>query len=241
MSESRLHGCEAATWRPRQGWAGVLGSAEHPGFRAYMREDRWMDIINQLWPVGGLRICVNEYELKLPSAEQLYALIRDRSLEVAMEHSLNERHQQFALLQGELRAIADWLPQRWRLSLAIVFRGEPVGFQTLLRFSSDAVVTTDSWISQNHRGMGHGKAARRAVLLFARDYLGATRAIGSSWSSNAASNALNRSLGYVEESPSQGSAELRWHLNLLTWKCNPPPSFVVHGWSNEVQFLLGVS
>jgi RimJ/RimL family protein N-acetyltransferase len=198
-------------------------------------------MIEELWPISRLRICADEYELKLPNAEQLYVLIRDRSFEVSAEHSLNERHQQFALLQGELRAVADWLPQRWRLSLAILFRGQPVGFQALIRSSPGGVVTTDSWIVQHQRGMGHGKAARRAALIFARDYLGATSAIGSSWSSNVASNALNRSLGYVEKSHVQGDTELHWHLDLLSWKHDSPSSFAVHGWSDEVRFLLGAS
>lgn len=206
-----------------------------------MCQNRRVDRIETLWPISSLRICADEYELKLPNAEQLYVLIRDRSFETSAKHSLDERHQQFALLQGELRAVADWLPHRWRLSLAILFRGEPVGLQALIRSSPDGVVTTDSWIAQHQRRLGHGKAARRAILIFARDYLGATSAIGSSWASNAASNALNRSLGYIEKSQVQDDTELHWHLDLLTWKCDPPSSFAVHGWSDEVRFLLGVS
>lgn len=198
-------------------------------------------MVEELWPVASLRICADEYELKLPNAEQLHALIRDRASEVSKEYSLNERHQQFALLQGELRSVADWLPQRWRLSLAVLFRGEPVGLQALIRSSPDGVVTTDSWIARQRRGAGHGKAARRIVLTFARDYLGATAATGTSWSSNEASNALNRGLGYAEKPHPRESTELQWHLDLLTWAHAGPPALAVHGWSDEVRFLLGVS
>lgn len=196
-------------------------------------------MLEELWPITRLRICADDYELKLPNAEQLYALIQSRACEVSAGSTLNARHQQFALLQGELRAVADWLPQRWRLSLAIFFQDEPIGFQALIRPSPRSVVTTDSWIVQHRRRMGHGKAARRAILIFARDYLGATSAVGRSWSSNIASNALNRSLGYAEKSQVQEGAELNWHLDLLTWRCHSPSSFAVHGWSEEVQFLLG--
>jgi RimJ/RimL family protein N-acetyltransferase len=191
-----------------------------------------------LWPLATLRLRVGEYELRLPTGTDLSDLIPVRAAEIARNRSLGARKQEFALLQGEIRAVADWLPDRWRLSLAVVFRGDPVGLQALIRGSHGVPVTTDSWIAETHRGRGHGTSARRAVLVFARDFLHAETAIGRSSISNQPSAALNRKLGYSEDYDHE-SDELCWFLDLRTWD-DRSAALEVLGWNNEVRFLLGV-
>jgi RimJ/RimL family protein N-acetyltransferase len=199
---------------------------------------------SELWPLTDLVIDYGQHSLSLPTPDQMRTLIRVRAREVSEIDGLNPRLQEFALLQGELRATAEWLPDNWRLSLCVSHRGVPVGFQALMRTRHESSVSTDSWVSPLVRNTGHGTAARIAVLLFAQRFLGIGEATGRSWEENLPSNALNRKLGYSEIGRSTTAddprEEILWSLDLLRWDPPGAETFHISGLSEEAKFLLGV-
>jgi RimJ/RimL family protein N-acetyltransferase len=70
-------------------------------------------------------------------------------------------------------------------------------------FAKLRTVETGSWLARRWRGLGHGKAMRRAVLALAFDELGAEAAETAAWHDNAASLGVSRSLGYVHNGVSR--------------------------------------
>ena len=59
-------------------------------------------------------------------------------------------------------------------------------------------MATGSWLTRSAQGRGLGKEMRAAVLHLAFAGLGAERAVSAAFEDNAASLAVSRSLGYVE-------------------------------------------
>lgn len=78
--------------------------------------------------------------------------------------------------------------------------GAPIGSQTIhaTGFVASRTVGTGSWLGRAFQGCGYGKEMRAAVLGFAFDGLGARAAETEAFLDNAPSNAVSRSLGYVE-------------------------------------------
>ena len=89
-------------------------------------------------------------------------------------------------------------PQSWALQFLVRFRGRVVGMQSLGagEFAVTRQVETGSWLGQRHQGQGIGTEMRAAVLLFAFDHLGATRARSAAYVDNPASLRVSEKLGY---------------------------------------------
>jgi RimJ/RimL family protein N-acetyltransferase len=97
-------------------------------------------------------------------------------------------------------------------------------------FARSRSVSTGSWILADHRGAGLGREARRAVLSFAFDTLGAQEARSSVHPDNRASLAVSRSLGYHDDGTETIHGErgrLRLLLDRADWTAQPNVS--VHG------------
>ena len=89
-------------------------------------------------------------------------------------------------------------PQSWALQFLVRFRGRVVGMQSLGagEFAVTRQVETGSWLGLRHQGQGIGTEMRAAVLLFAFDHLGATRARSAAFFDNLASLRVSEKLGY---------------------------------------------
>lgn len=103
-------------------------------------------------------------------------------------------------LQHWWRTRADLSADEWRLDLAVVAGGEPVGVQ-VLRASHFPVlrsVSTGSWLAHTHQGQGLGTEMRQAVLHLAFEGLGALEAHSAAFEENLRSVAVSERCGYEE-------------------------------------------
>lgn len=103
-------------------------------------------------------------------------------------------------MQGIWRGRGKVEPHFWRLYLAVLVDGEPVGMQDVIgdRFATLGTVTTFSWLSADRRGTGLGAEMRAAALHLAFDGFGAREATSDAFVDNLGSNAVSRALGYRE-------------------------------------------
>ncbi len=90
-------------------------------------------------------------------------------------------------------------PEEFRLPMAVLVDGEPVGatdlaatgFPTLRQFE------TGSWLALDYQGRGIGTALRRATLALGFDGLDAVLATTGAWEDNVASLGVTHKLGYT--------------------------------------------
>ena len=161
------------------------------------------------WPLFDLRIRTPRLEIRLPTDEELVALVA-----VADEGIHDPSTMPFAIawtdrpspqrqresLQWYWGRRAGWRPEDWSLTGGVFVDGRPVGVQDLSakEFGRLGSVSTGSWLSRVWQGQGLGKEMRAAVLHLAFAGLGAHEALSGAFFDNAASMATSRSLGYVE-------------------------------------------
>ena len=150
------------------------------------------------WPLTGLRLRAQELELRPVTEADLPALAALLPDDVELDPSLPLQDRTLALHQGYWRALGAWRPEAWRAGFAVLLRGELVGFQELEGndFPLLRTVDTSSWLATSARGLGVGKAMRRAVLALAFGPLAAEAAITSAWEDNVASLGVSRAIGY---------------------------------------------
>jgi RimJ/RimL family protein N-acetyltransferase len=96
---------------------------------------------------------------------------------------------------GERSAVG---PRRWSVHLLVRLDGRVIGVQDVeaTEFAVTREVDTGSWIGLRHQGRGIGTEMRAAVLTWAFDHLGATRARSAAFVDNAASRRVSEKLGY---------------------------------------------
>jgi RimJ/RimL family protein N-acetyltransferase len=101
-------------------------------------------------------------------------------------------------LQAVWRSRGRVEPDFWRLSLAVLVRGRPVGMQDVIGLAFDAFhsVTTFSWLAADLRGRGVGREMREAALHLSFDGFGAAEATSEAFVDNTGSNHVSESLGY---------------------------------------------
>jgi RimJ/RimL family protein N-acetyltransferase len=89
----------------------------------------------------------------------------------------------------------------WHLHFLVRLDGQVIGEQALIGqdFAVTREVSSGSWLGLRHQGHGYGTEMRAAILAFAFDHLGAVQARTSAYVDNAASLAVSRSLGYVDD------------------------------------------
>jgi RimJ/RimL family protein N-acetyltransferase len=160
------------------------------------------------WPLFDLRLRTPRLELRLPTDEDLLALLR-----VAREGITEEGATVFAVPWHELPSPAferqfllhwwasrsRWSPTSWSLGLAVAAGGQPIGVQdvTARDFGVRRTVTTASWLGREHQGRGYGTEMRAAVLALAFDGLGAEVAESGYFTGNSSSARVSQKLGYV--------------------------------------------
>jgi RimJ/RimL family protein N-acetyltransferase len=205
-----------------------------------------IDPLAAAWPLFGLRIRSQDLVLRLPTDDELAALI---DLARAGIHPADEMPFGIAwslrpspvfereFLQHHWLSRAEWTPEDWRLNLLVEHDGRPVGSQSIWgkAFSVHRTIETGSWLGQAYQGRGLGKEMRAAGLAFAFDGLGAKVARSSAFLDNAASNGVSRSLGYEDngfgalapQGVSRTTQEFR--MTVDGWRSRPRPPVTVDG------------
>jgi RimJ/RimL family protein N-acetyltransferase len=161
------------------------------------------------WPLYGLRLRTPRLELRLPDLDDLGALA-----DIAAAGVHDPAVQPFAVpwtdtdpatrarnvLQWHWHLLSRWSPQDWSLQLVTVADGAVIGTQGIdaSGFTSLREVGTGSWLGLAHQGRGYGTEMRAAILHLAFAGLDAEYATSEAFADNAASYAVSRKLGYVE-------------------------------------------
>ncbi|MEU5727556.1 GNAT family N-acetyltransferase [Streptomyces antimycoticus] len=159
------------------------------------------------WPLYGLRLRTPRLELRLPDIpllDELAAVAADGVHDPAeMPFSIpwtdappEERGR--SSFQHLLGTIAEWRPEKWALSLAVLYEGAAIGRQDL--FATEFAVTreaeTGSWLGATHQGKGLGTEMRAAVAHLAFEGLGALSLTSGAMVENGRSLGVSRRLGY---------------------------------------------
>ncbi len=178
------------------------------------------------WPFFDLRLACGEVVLRGATDADLDPLL------AALPDDLEQdpRHRPFLGAAADRRRVltseiwthrGTWTPGSWCLDLAVEVDGRVVGVQALEGEEFPLLRTVDSysWLARDVRGRGLATAMRTAVLALAFDHLGAVAAVSSARPDNAASLAVSRRLGYVDNGRSRtnsptGVTELH-HVRLL--------------------------
>ena len=161
------------------------------------------------WPLFGLRIETPRLSLSYPTDDDLEVLnavaghgIHDPAVmpfEIPWtDEPPDIRPRQSLQFWWGLRA--NWRPGKWTLTMVVREDQTVVGVQDLVgaEFNVTREVATGSWLGKRYQGRGIGKEMRAAILHLAFAGLDAQRAISGAFEDNAASIAVSRSLGYVE-------------------------------------------
>jgi len=162
----------------------------------------------ELWPPAGLRVQWDDLELRYLDDD---LLLRLAALAGEGVHSDDLMPFTVSWTRGTPTEVArsvlryQWSartrvePDDWRLELAVLVGGEPVGVQGV--FAKDYPVTrsaeTGSWLGRRFHGAGIGTRMRLAMLHLLFDGLGAQEATTAAFADNLASQAVTRKLGYV--------------------------------------------
>ncbi len=198
------------------------------------------------WPLFGLWIKTPRLTLSYPTDADLGALntlanqgIHDPSVmpfdtpwtdeppEIRPQHSL----------QFYWGARANWKPTNWHLTMMVKEGDAVVGAQGMIAtdFAIRRQVGTGSWLGKAYQGRGIGKEMRAAILHLAFAGLGAERATSGAFENNAASLAVSRALGYVQNGDDIGAPRgmpMR-HIRLLltreAWEKNRRHDIQIHG------------
>lgn len=187
------------------------------------------------WPVFGLRVRTARLEMRLPTDDELLALIDvaragihppdEMPFGVAWTDKPSPRFER-EFLQHHWIMRASWTPDAWNCNLGIFLDGTPIGSQTIRadRFAVFRTVDTGSWLGRPYQGHGYGKEMRAGILAFAFDGLGARYADSGAFVENARSNGVSRSIGYVENgrdalAPRGEPRTLqRWRMTEAVWR-----------------------
>jgi RimJ/RimL family protein N-acetyltransferase len=188
------------------------------------------------WPLFGLRLRTPRLTLT-PLAESDLP----EALEIVLGGIHPEEQMPFmrpwtAVPRAELvgNTLRHWWTQRgsatpedWSVPFAVRIDGVLAGLQDLVgrAFAVRRLVSTGSWLGQAHQGRGIGTEMRCAVLQFAFDSLGATRADSGAFLDNPASLRVSEKVGYQldgtavhERRPGERAVEQRLTLTPETFR-----------------------
>jgi RimJ/RimL family protein N-acetyltransferase len=159
------------------------------------------------WALFDLRLRTPRLELRLPTDDDLLALMR-----VAREGIMEEGQIRFKVPWHELPSPAferqflthswkmrgSWTPSSWSLGLAVVADRQPIGLQAVFAqaFAVRRTVGSGSWLGRAYQGKGYGTEMRAAILALAFDGLGAEVADSGYLVGNVASARVSAKLGY---------------------------------------------
>ncbi len=208
------------------------------------------------WPLYGLRITTPRLELRLPDLpllDDLSAVGADGVHEPGempflipwTDGTAVERGR--ATFQHLLGTVADWRPEKWTLSLAVLREGEPVGRQdlTAVDYAVTREIETGSWLGLAHQGRGIGTEMRAAVAHLAFEGLGARFMTSAAMPDNPRSLGVSRRLGYRPDgllvASVRGRARTfrRLRLDREAWQAHRAVPVEIHGLEPCLPLFLG--
>ena len=159
------------------------------------------------WPLRDLVLRTPRLELRPDDDAGLHELVEEAYLGVHPPDEMpflmpwtdaDPRYMGRGILQHFWSERAALGPAAWSVHFLARLDGRVIGVQSLhgRDFGVTRQVGSGSWIGLRHQRRGLGTEMRAAVLLFAFDHLGATRARSSAFADNAASHRVSRKLGY---------------------------------------------
>jgi len=159
------------------------------------------------WPLLGIQIRCSEITLRPLREGDLHNLAAIQPDDYEHDPRAEafpgldaSQHRTRLVYQDYWRSMGTWSPSSWSLGFVVEYEGSTVGIQSLEAEDFLALRTVDSgsWLVRSVRGRGIGVAMRMAVLSMAFDHLGAQAAITSARRDNAASLAVSKRLGYLD-------------------------------------------
>ena len=203
-------------------------------------------VAHPLWPLFDLRLRTGNLELRLPTDDDLFALVG-----VAKRGIHPPDEMPFAVpwsivpspafergfLQFHWSQRVNVSAGRWLLDFAVFVDGQPAGFQDLSAtdFPVLRTVATGSWLGWEFQGKGVGKLMRQAVLSLAFDHLGAEVAMTGALLDNPASQRVSEAIGYerngYDRVAPQGKPRdhIRYRMTVEGWRSRPRPKVEVEG------------
>jgi RimJ/RimL family protein N-acetyltransferase len=159
------------------------------------------------WPLFDLRIRTPRLELRVPTDDDLLGLLDVASAGVHDPDfmpfgipwtDLPSPEFERSFLRYFWRRRASWTPTEWRLPLAVIRDGRPIGMQEVWAtdFATRRTVQTGSWLGRRYQREGAGTEMRAAVLFLAFEGLGALAAESGALEGNDASSRASEKLGY---------------------------------------------
>lgn len=128
-------------------------------------------------------------------------------------------------------------PVRWTVNFLVRLDGRVIGVQSVVAvdFAVTREIDTGSWIGLRHQRRGLGTEMRAAVLVWAFDHLGATRARSAAFLDNTASLRVSAKLGYRGDGGMTGTrrGERAEKVRLLV----TPDTFARPAWTPRVEGL----
>jgi RimJ/RimL family protein N-acetyltransferase len=203
-------------------------------------------VAHPLWPLFDLRLRTGNLELRLPTDDDLVALLavaregihppEEMPFGVAWTDMPSpEFERSFARFHWSSRA--NWKPAEWTLPFGVFFNGLPAGVQDInaREFAVLRTVSTASWLGSGFQRRGIGRAMRQAVLALAFDHLGAEVAMSDAFVDNVASRKVSEAIGYEPNgynrlAPRGKPRETQlYRLTLEGWRSRPRPKVEVEG------------
>jgi RimJ/RimL family protein N-acetyltransferase len=209
------------------------------------------------WPLFGLRLRTEHLVLRLPTDEDLAALLQvakagihppeEMPFGVAWTDMAGEAFDR-NFMQFNWRIRATFTVDAWDLNMLVERDGRPIGAQSIAaeEFAIHRTVHTGSWLGREHQGLGYGKEMRAAVLGFAFDGLDARVAETSAFLDNGPSNGVTRALGYEENGfgslAPRGVARVtqKFRMTADGWRSRPRPALVIDG-LDGIRDMFGAS
>ena len=144
-------------------------------------------------------------------------------------------------------ARSHWYVDDWGFTGAVFVEGRPVGVQGMFakKFRIVRSVESGSWLGKEYQGRGLGREMREAMLHLAFAGLGAEEAISGAFEDNAASLAVSRSVGYVENGEGRMSRReesarmIRFRLDRRTWEQRRRDDIEIAGLETCLHMFVG--
>lgn len=163
-------------------------------------------VMEDLWPLFGLRLVSGSVVLRLPREHEIAELARvaatgvhqatERPFLTPWAEGSPEERSRF-VLREHWTSLGSWTIDRWQLGLGVFVDDQPVGIVAIRAQDFPVVreVTSSSWLGLAHQGRGFGTDARRGVLALSFEYLDADAALTEVFQDNHASQGVSRKLG----------------------------------------------
>ncbi|NSC22420.1 GNAT family N-acetyltransferase [Streptomyces albus subsp. chlorinus] len=211
----------------------------------------------RVWPLYGLRLTTPRLELRLPDGRALAAMAELAAGKVHGDDEMpfsvpwtaaSPEERKRGCFQHVLSTIANWRPDAWTLSMAVVHDGTVIGRHDLRAddFSVVRECQTGSWLGAAYQGRGFGTEMRAALLHLAFEGLGARCMTSAAMADNPRSRRVSEKLGYRPDGMSveavQGRARTlhRFRLDRAGWETHRTVPVEMTGLGPPALALFGV-